>query len=199
MRGGGSLEDLWAFNEEVLADAVFKSRIPVVSAVGHEIDFTICDFTADLRVPTPSGAAEAIIPEKTALLKEISMLAGRMSAAASIRCERAQLKLEQLQSSPVLRESAYMIMERMQLVDSYTIQAENLLKNAVVEAGYNLSNVEAKLEMLSPYHALKRGYALLLAQTNSQPVTSIANVKIGDKLTAVLADGKLNLTVTESD
>lgn len=192
-RGGGSLEDLWAFNEELLAEAIFKSHIPVVSAVGHEIDFTIADFTADFRAPTPSGAAEALIPQQATLYDTLEHLRKQISTAADLACERAQGRLDRIRSSNVMRQSTYMIMERAQTVDMLMRDAERTLTKSFESSQGNLKNITTQLNAYNPYNVLKRGYALLLDQETSKPVTSVADAPQGKRLTAVLADGRIGV------
>lgn len=193
MRGGGSLEDLWPFNEEILADAIFKSRIPVVSAVGHEIDFTIADFVADFRAPTPSGAAEAIIPEQSAIYDTIDYHRRRMNAAITLDYERAHNRLHRLMASPVLRQSTYFVMERIQTIDYLMRDAENAVFKAIDSARHQLKHAESQLSALNPYNVLNRGYALLLDRETSKPVTKTSQAGKGKRLTAVLSDGKVDL------
>lgn len=193
MRGGGSLEDLWPFNEEILADAIFASRIPVISAVGHEIDFSISDFVADLRVPTPSGAAESLIPERMAIQDSLTSLKRRMGASAMLNCERASRRLESLRNSPALRQTGYLLLERMQQIDLLMKDAAAKLDHRFVQMQHRLDTTESQLNTLSPYQVLRRGYTLLLEEENGTPVTSVKQAPAGRVLTAVMADGKLRL------
>lgn len=140
-RGGGSLEDLWPFNEEVVARAIAASRIPVVSAVGHEIDFTIADFAADLRAPTPSGAAEMIVPDKAALNETVDSMRTRILASISLAYERAKSRLDSLISSEALRRPSYFVMEKSQEIDT-------LLKDMSVALDNAVSDADARLRMM---------------------------------------------------
>jgi len=191
-RGGGSLEDLWPFNEEVLARAVAASRIPVVSAVGHEIDFTICDFVADLRSPTPSGAAETLVPVKADIEATINSLSKRMIAQAHLALERLRGRFERAKSSAALRQPAYMVVERRQHIDELAKSMETALSKAVERGKSELSSLSGRLNALSPYAVLNRGYALLTTEAG-HPVMAPSDAPAGAKLLAKLASGSLNV------
>ncbi|MBR2363655.1 MAG: exodeoxyribonuclease VII large subunit [Lentisphaeria bacterium] len=195
-RGGGSLEDLWPFNEEVLARAIAASTIPVVSAVGHEIDFTISDFAADLRAPTPSGAAEILVPEKDALMETIKNLDRRGANAITLLYQQAKSSLDTLLSSPALEEPAYFVMEKSRYVDDLESRLALLLDRKMEYEKSVLERQKEKLSVLSPYNVLKRGYALLTDE-KGHPVTSAEKVSPGEILTGRLAQGELSLLVTE--
>ena len=194
-RGGGSLEDLWPFNEEITARAIAASTIPVVSAVGHEIDFTIADFAADLRAPTPSGAAELLIPERTVLEGELSSLATRLKTAVSLAGERAENALNALLHSDVLRRPLYFVMEKSQCVDMYLRDMESALKNDLTSKEQTLAALEEKLHAVGPESVLGRGYAILLGPDKKTPLTDPGQVPSGMDVTARLAKGDLSLTV----
>lgn len=192
-RGGGSLEDLWPFNEELLARAVAASEIPVVSAVGHEIDFTICDFAADLRAPTPSGAAEALVPVKEELEAAIESLSKRISAQAQLSLERLRSRFERLKASAALRQPAYMVMERRQRIDELCSDMETALRSSAERSQAKLEALEGRLKALSPYQVLRRGYALLSLQEDGRPLLSPEDAPAGTALLARLAGGELKL------
>ena len=195
-RGGGSLEDLWPFNEEILARAIAASTIPVVSAVGHEIDFTISDFAADFRAPTPSGAAEVLVPEKEVLLETIRNLDRRASNAVALLYQQYKGRLDTLLSSPALEEPAYFVMEKSRYVDELESRLALLLEREVEYRKSVLERQKEKLSVLSPYNVLKRGYALL-TDKKGHPVTSAEKVAPGEVLTGRLAQGELSLLVME--
>ena len=197
-RGGGSLEDLWPFNEEILARAIAASSIPVVSAVGHEIDFTISDFVADFRAPTPSGAAEILVPEKEVLISTIENLERRAENAVALMYQQCKNRLDTLLSSPVLEEPAYFVMEKSRCVDELEERLFLQLERRTEYAKNVLERLSEKLSVLSPYHVLKRGYALLTDE-KGRPVTSAENVSAGDRLTGHLAEGKLSLVVNSAE
>lgn len=218
-RGGGSLEDLWPFNEEIVARAVASSRIPVVSAVGHETDFSICDFVADLRAPTPSAAAEIIMPESAGIEAEINRYASQMQAALQRRlalsCERldrlAQSRqlsnpyeivklrcdnLKRLIESRALTNPYYLVESRTQYLD--LLESKLARASVRLHAGMEnrLSQAAAKLDALSPLKVLGRGYALALDR-NGQAVQSVKKIRTGDLLDLRMHDGKLKANVTE--
>lgn len=191
-RGGGSLEDLWPFNEEVLARAIAASGIPVVSAVGHEIDFTIADFVADLRAPTPSGAAETLIPERSALEETLRSLLKRMLSQTSLSFELQKGRFQRLMSSPALRQPSYMVMDRRQRIDAMLKGIETATLSALEQAKGKASVLEGRLKALSPYGVLKRGYALIMDES-SKPVSDPEAAPPGTALKAILAGGLLKL------
>ena len=159
-RGGGSMEDLWAFNEEVVARAFFRSKIPVISAVGHEIDFTIADFVADLRAPTPSAAAELAVPETEKLLEGVRMSAARSRELVERRIESHRERIASLLSSYGLRRPSDAIQQREQrrdeLVKSLFIHMSNRMREQEQRAAVQVG----KLDGLNPEAVLKRGYSI---------------------------------------
>ena len=192
-RGGGSLEDLWPFNEEVVGRAIAESRIPVVSGVGHEVDFTIADFAADLRAPTPSGAAELIVPEKSAIDDLLSTQKGRILAAISLSYERARRDVETLLNSEPLHRPAFFVMEKIQQVDLMVKDMEHALKTVSADAEQHLNSTEEKMRTISPYAVLNRGYAMIFGADGKTPLTDPAKAPAGQALTARLAKGSLRL------
>ncbi|MBO7148070.1 MAG: exodeoxyribonuclease VII large subunit [Lentisphaeria bacterium] len=192
-RGGGSLEDLWPFNEEVLARAIAASKIPLVSAVGHEIDFTIADFAADLRAPTPSGAAEMLIPERAVIDDTLFSLNGRLHAAVALSYERTRNRLDSLLNSEPLKRPAYFIMEKTQQTDLLVRDMEDALSNALQQAEYRLELVQDKINTLSPYAILNRGYSMIFGPDGKTPLTDPAQAPAGTVLTGRLAKGTIKL------
>ena len=191
-RGGGSLEDLWPFNEELLAREIAASRIPVISAVGHEVDFTIADFAADLRAPTPSGAAEMLVPEKAVLLDKLENLKKRALQSILFAAQEAKSRLDSLLASPVLEEPASFVMEKSHYIDDLVSGMEAQLEHRTLEKEKRIQLLEGKLSALSPYNVLERGYALLTNE-NGTPVRSPEEAPAETLLTAFLAKGKLLL------
>lgn len=191
-RGGGSLEDLWPFNEEVVARAIAASRIPVVSAVGHEIDFTIADFAADLRAPTPSGAAEMIVPDKAALNETVDSMRTRILASISLAYERAKSRLDSLISSEALRRPSYFVMEKSQEIDTLLKDMSVALDNAVSDADARFRMMQGQLKSLSPFSILNRGYAMIF-DSRGKPVTDALEAPPGTLLTARLSKGSLRV------
>lgn len=195
-RGGGSIEDLWAFNDERVARAIYDSEIPVISAVGHEPDVTISDFVADLRAATPSNAAELGVPDQDALRQILDSYAENMAISLSRQVKAGRLHLKALSESPALKSpTAYLHQRR---------QAVLLLKNRLNAAGTQTVErkkrkfVEqtAKLDAMSPLKVLTRGYAM--AQTSQGNVLkSVSQVQLGERITVSVADGALSATVME--
>lgn len=192
-RGGGSLEDLWPFNEEIVGRAIAGSKIPVVSAVGHEIDFTIADFAADLRAPTPSGAAELIVPEKAVLEETFSSLNARILSSVSLAYERAKRRLDALISSEPLRRPAFFVMEKSQQTDMLLREMVMLLDAAAKNAEARYSVAAEKLNAHSPFGILNRGYAMIFGPDGKTPLTRASDAPEGTPLTARLARGSLRL------
>ena len=195
-RGGGSAEDLWAFNDERLAYAVYRSQIPVISAVGHETDFTICDFVADLRAPTPSAAAELATPNMQTLYTEISALHLRLQSAIRERLQEERKQLEFLSQKGVLQNpSVYFDTLRMRLLTANSA-FDKLLQNTLSEARIRLQENAAKLQSLSPLSVLARGYAV--AELPDKTVLeSVAQLHQGDSFILRLSDGKADCVVKE--
>ena len=194
-RGGGSMEDLWPFNEEVLARAIYASKIPVVSAVGHEIDFTISDFVADMRAPTPSGAAEQLIPEKRVLLDSLDDLKVRMNTAAAYAVERSAGRLAHVMGSKVFRDSMRLALERMQRVDMLMQRASAALTRRADAATHRLERVRAEFDAYDPFRILKRGYVYLAEPGTGRQITGVGGLQPGKRVRAILADGAADLDV----
>jgi exodeoxyribonuclease VII large subunit len=194
-RGGGSIEDLWAFNDERVARAIYASEIPVVSAVGHEPDVTIADFVADVRAATPSNGAELTAPDQDELRMQLDNLQSRMYAALARKLKLCRQQLDALRQSPTLEgPDAYVVQRREQLAHQkaalgYTMQA------TVDRQKRRLAQAAASLDALSPLKVLGRGYGLLLAE--DRVVRSVTQLHPGDTITAKLADGQIKATVEE--
>lgn len=154
-RGGGSLEDLWAFNEEVVARAIFESRIPVISAVGHEIDFTIADFTADLRAPTPSAAAELVVPDKDGLAQTISSHRDGLVLAMRHIVEAYRESLENIKENRIFREPKKIFYEPRQRLDYLALELERNARQLVETQKSRFANLSRSLELLSPRQRLR--------------------------------------------
>ena len=194
-RGGGSMEDLWPFNEEVLARAIYASAIPVVSAVGHEIDFTISDFVADMRAPTPSGAAEQLIPEKRVLTDALDAMRQRMNTAASYAVERAAGRLSRVMASKVFRDSMRLALERMQRVDMLMQRASTALTRRADAATHRLERVNAAFDAYDPFRILNRGYVYLAEPGTGRQITGVEALTPEQSVRAILADGVADLDV----
>ncbi len=194
-RGGGSLEDLWPFNDEALARAVAASVIPVVSAVGHEVDFTICDLVADVRSPTPTAAAELVIGRKAELQEHLTQLRRRLTAALTLELARLRERLQRAAGHSVFREPAHLIRMYQQRVDDLSTRLALAMRQGVERARNRLGRANGQLTTLNPRHVLRRGYAILLF-ADGPAVTVAATVPIGGRLRGVLAEGELELMVT---
>lgn len=190
-RGGGSLEELWTFNDEQVARAIAASRVPVVSAVGHETDFTIADFVADRRAPTPSAAAEIVVPERATLVSQVNMAQDRMANALrrNIQVRREHVRL--LSASPALTRPADRIDQRRQQVDEVLRRAEAEFAQRLATHRAKLESLAGILDTLSPLATLSRGYSICqLAQTN-EVVTRTGQVSRGTPLLIRVSDGTI--------
>lgn len=192
-RGGGSAEDLWAFNDEQLAYAVYNCETPIISGVGHETDFTVCDFVADVRASTPSAAAELAVPDRQELMSYYFKQKQYISAMLDRKIKTAQLRLENQQrrmsaSSPKLKAE--------QLEKQLSAKSEKLTRfmNAYISDKENkLVAAKGKLDGLNPLNVLNRGYAI--AEKDEKIITSSKQLKDGDDFTVILSDGKINAKV----
>lgn len=189
-RGGGSMEDLWAFNEEVLARAIFKSDIPIISAVGHETDFTIADFVADLRAPTPSAAAELAVPSAVELYERVQNFAQRMKNASAGLVERSNLRLKLYSEKQVLADPLFKINEKGIQLDNAYRMFENAVKNVLSEKNRDLSIAVSQLDGLSPLNTLKRGFSVAKTE-EGRVIKSVNDVKSGDGISVVVSDGEI--------
>ncbi|MBN2557645.1 MAG: exodeoxyribonuclease VII large subunit [Clostridia bacterium] len=197
-RGGGSIEDLWPFNEEVLARAIYKSRIPVISGVGHETDFTIADFAADMRAPTPSAAAELAVPDASALREKLGSLKKRMRSSLSSILDSRDKKLAMLSGRPVFaRPGEIFEMASFTLDRSYE-KITAAIRKAVDKRQAEFMKAAAGLELLSPLATLSRGYSVL-SDSEGHVITSIGSVAPGDRLSARVADGMIHGVVDETE
>ena len=196
-RGGGSLEDLWAFNDERVARAVATCRVPVVSGVGHEIDFTITDFVADLRAPTPSAAAAAVVPDVRDLRGQIRAATQRLISFIQSRLARLQEALEKEIRLLRLHDPQRMLAERRQRLDDLLRRATSAMEHQLKLRRMALGSAEAKLQALSPHLVLERGYALVQERASGLRITRAGQVTLGSDITIHLRDGRLGAKVTE--
>lgn len=193
-RGGGSIEDLWPFNEEILARAIAASKKPVVSAVGHEIDTSISDLVADLRAPTPTAAAEMILPDLSLLLREIESGKNRLRNSMAYAAERATSRLRSILSARALTKPVQLIMERTQTVDLLVRDMEHSLQKAVQNRQLHLDHCIDSLKKLNPESILNRGYAILLNE-KGKAILAPEDAPETSTVTAKLAKGTLKLRV----
>ncbi len=193
-RGGGSIEDLWAFNNEELARKIYESPIPVISAVGHETDFTICDFVADLRAPTPSAAAELAVPDYQEILIKFKNINSILKSALNNKLTTQKGKYNLLNSSLYLQKPIQSIIDkRKQEVDYLSEKLLVNFKEIINSHKSNLIKQVATLDALSPLKVLSRGFAV--AQSDGKLISSVNSVEIGDRITLNLYDGTLDCTV----
>ena len=193
-RGGGSLEELWAFNEEIVARSIYESRIPVISAVGHETDFTISDFVADVRASTPSAAAEIVMPEKTVITDRINNLNLRLRNAFNKKIDMDRHSVKRLMSSTVFKQpynKVYQERLRLDVLNKYMRKAFDTERK---NYGSRLSLLVARLDALSPLSALARGYGIIKSKKDASLIKSVKNVNSGDKFEINLQDGKFDCT-----
>lgn len=193
-RGGGSIEDLWAFNSEKLAYAIYNCSIPVISAVGHETDFTICDFVSDLRAPTPSAAAELAVPDKAELIENYRAQEQYINSLISSRFSRSVTVLNDLYRRLSLVSPNQHIIEEEQRLQIIKNASEKIISDRVGRAELEISALSSKLEGLNPLKVLSRGYAV--AEKGEKVVTSKTQLSSGDKFTVEFQDGKVTATVT---
>ena len=192
-RGGGSIEDLWAFNDETVARAVAASVIPVISAVGHETDFTICDFVADLRAPTPSAAAELAVPEQSELRTLLSQISQRTAGALAYHFKRERQRLDAIQSKRCLQNPLFFTEEQGMRLDFLSRSFLRVSQLRIGQGQQRLSEAAAKLDALSPLKVLGRGYAI--AYKNNEVIKSVHDVTPGDSVSVRLTDGSVDCTV----
>ncbi len=193
-RGGGSLEDLWAFNEEIVARAIFESSIPVISAVGHETDFTIADFVADLRAPTPSAAAELAVPDIFELKSDLVGLKQHLSVLMKNKLTNERENLENTEKRLNLLSPTNKILNSRQELSNLYEKIANSVTLKLSNEKARISVLSSKLNALSPLDVLSRGYSI--AYNNELPVKSVNDVEKGDNIKVRVADGEISATVT---
>ena len=194
-RGGGSLEDLWPFNEEVVARAIYASEIPVISAVGHETDFTIADFVADLRAPTPSAAAELAVSNIEELEKKLYQYQNRFAQALVKKVELMKLRYEKCMKSRVFTQPLQKIQEQYMVIDNRIKTMEYSIMQKLQTEKANTKNLILKLDALSPLKTLARGYSIVLKQ--GKAVKSIKELKQEDEIEIRMQDGKTKAKIVQ--
>ncbi len=194
-RGGGSLEDLWPFNEELVARTVAASKIPVISAVGHETDYTISDFVADLRVPTPSAAAELVVQEKSRLRERVVNARDRITRAIRLSMSEWRRRLEKARSARALSEPSSQIRQLQQRIDEAGMKMQYAVEKKVEGNSRQLQSLNGRLQALSPRRVMQRGYSILL-DARGKAVTDSRTATLDQELKAVLARGGMQVKVT---
>ena len=187
-RGGGSLEDLWPFNEEIVARAIYGSKIPIISAVGHETDFSISDFVADLRAPTPSAAAELAVPDVYEVKRKIESYQDRLRMALLKKVEVMKLRYDKCMASSVFKEPLRKVNDNYLLIDNFIKRLESLVKIEQEKEKNRYIELISKLDALSPLKTLSRGYSLI--EKNGKIIKSKSEVQKGDKVELTFTDGK---------
>lgn len=193
-RGGGSFEDLFGFNDEALARKIFESKIPVVSAVGHETDFTICDFVSDLRAPTPSAAAELVYPQYSDIVNRILMDKNRIMVGTKNFLERRREYVKRLKAAKLEKVPLDMINRYRLTIDSIMKQSYNMLNLKLEKYKSRSMQTIAKIDTLSPLKTLTRGYSVTETE-DGKVIKSIEDVNKADKLNVILTDGKIKVVV----
>lgn len=193
-RGGGSIEDLWAFNTEVVAMAVVRASIPVISAVGHETDTTICDYVADLRAPTPSAAAELAVPDCVQLMSSVDKCVSRMRSSVTTALTQRQQFIERLARRRCLTSPEYFIEVRAQRFDNLTERIEKYMAGRLSRERERMSAVTAKLAAMNPMSVLARGYAM--ASADGAVISSAQALRQKERFTLVFSDGSVDCAVT---
>lgn len=191
-RGGGSIEELWAFNEEIVARAIARSRIPVISGIGHEVDFTIADFVADRRASTPTAAAVAAVPDVAAWQADILEKQQMLTELMQERLEDLNTGLERLQRDLHRASPQYQLDSRQQQLDDVTALLQARLQYILSLRGERLRGLTLRLHSLSPLLTLARGYAVVRRQADQSVITSVQQVKAGDELTIQVTDGYIH-------
>lgn len=192
-RGGGSIEDLWPFNEEITARAIYNSKIPIISAVGHETDFTIADFVADLRAPTPSAAAELAVPDIAEIKRKLETYNQRYKTSLKKKIEFMKLRYQKCMSSKVFTDPTAKIKEQYINLDITIKSLENLIKNKVKDSKTKSIELISKLDTLSPLKTLTRGYSI--AQKDGKTIKSVKQLKTNDTLGIRFTDGEIKTKV----
>lgn len=195
-RGGGSIEDLWAFNDERLAREIYRCKTPVISAVGHEIDFTICDFVADLRAPTPSAAAELAVPDTDELKRQLEAFRKRMEYSLDRRLSLSREKISAISEKSFFKNPQnYVDKKRTELLNS-EIGFYSAFEKLLERKRNNLSNISAKMQALSPLSVLSRGYSVVYS-SKEELLSSVKSLKTGDDIIIEMSDGKASATINE--
>ena len=193
-RGGGSMEDLWAFNDERVARAIYDSQIPVISAVGHEPDVTISDYVADLRAATPSNAAELAVPDQQELIQMLDSLSSKMAGDLRRKLSFFRQRLDHLSASRVLRSPGQYFADRRLALEHLTLRLTSAQRALIVSARGDLGRLASAMDAMSPLKVLSRGYSLTTT-ADGTTVRSVSQIKIGDSVEIRLPDGRLDAEI----
>ena len=192
-RGGGSIEDLWPFNEEIVAREIYNSQIPIISAVGHETDFTIADFVADLRAPTPSAGAELAIPDREEIKQNINITKNRLKVAINKKIEMEKLKNQKCMASSIFKDPTRLFQDEYYRLDKNIKDLEKYIKNKKQEKESRFIEIIAKLDTLSPLKTLTRGYSLV--EKSGKIIKNKKELKKDDIIDIRFSDGKQKVKV----
>jgi len=198
-RGGGSLEELWAFNEEILARSIYNSKIPIVSAVGHETDFTISDFVADLRSPTPSAAAEMTIPDMNSLINNVNLLNSKLMRATKRNFELKMEILNSLTKSLQYQSPENKINQYYQYIDEFTGRLNSRIKHQIELYEERIKKDSQRLDSLSPWAVIERGYSICRKLPHLEIVKKLEQVEIGNEIEVIISDGKISGKVDKKE
>lgn len=194
-RGGGSMEDLWSFNEEVVVRAIAASKIPIISAVGHETDFSLADFAADVRAATPSQAAELAVPDRDELKRYVVRMQRQLAQMARRELNERRLRLQACQKNKLLQRPELLLADRRQRLDNLINKLRQCLDENITVKNHQLSLALEKLSVLNPAKTLQRGFALV--EHGGKIVTRVQEVKKGDKLQLTFSDGKVSVVAAD--
>ena len=192
-RGGGSLEDLWPFNEEVVARAIYDSEIPIVSAVGHETDYSISDFVADLRAPTPSAAAELVVPNIVDLKNNIEVFDNKCKTLLNKKLEVLKLRFDKCISRKVFIDPLKIVNEDRIIIDNIVKSLNSCINLKMEKSKSSFSNIITKIDNLSPLKTLSRGYSIV--EKDGKIIKSKSEIKKDDFIDICLQDGKVNAKI----
>lgn len=195
-RGGGSIEDLWAFNDEQVAYAIYESKIPIISAVGHEPDVTISDFVADLRAATPSNAAELVVPDQDSLRQMLDAMTATMATCMNRQLKSARVHLQALSSSPGLQSPMGYLQQRRKALQMLSNQLYANQSHQISLKKQRFIGCTSKLDALSPLKVLTRGYAMTQRE-DGEVIRSIGQVNVHDRISVMLGDGSMTAEVLE--
>ena len=193
-RGGGSIEDLWAFNDERVAHAIYRSQIPVISAVGHEPDVTISDFVADVRAATPSNAAEIAVPDQIAIYQQLDSYSAAMATCLNRQLTAARQRLKMLSDSPALKSPAGYLQQKRKNLELLESRLVSGFSRSLDMKKQRYIAMTAKLDAMSPLKVLTRGYSMTQNE-NGDVIKQTSQVKTGDQICVAVSDGKIHATV----